>query len=403
LTYAVSEGLIQTTAFSISFDDPLDQLPTGNILLGGLDAGKINGSLETLDTTIVRGTDTWYDTALAVSLEAVSFSPNGDLSQQKPLEPYQAIQVHPTSGPMLLPPNVAITVWAALGASYDTTVEPEQAVPVVSCSFLSNSTTLDLHFGPNTIIQVPMSDLTVHNGTGPNGDVGEYAEECKLDIIAIATNVSFNTVGGMALKHMYTVFDLQNNEISIGWRSSSGAASTNIMAIGQEGVPALNLGGSSPSPTATSKPSSSPSPRPKKSEALAIGLGVGIPLGFILLVGITAGSIFLRRRRAALASAPFINSSGQQTQYSQYPGVSYIIPEKISLSVSTNAVSPPIGEGPQYQSQHTSPSLGLETPYELTGAPNRYSEISGISAFHTLHNPEQSPVYSPPHSPPLGP
>jgi hypothetical protein len=75
---------MQTTAFSISFDDPLDQLPTGNILLGGLDAGEINGSLETLDTTIVRGTDTWYDTVLAVSLEAVSFSPNGDLPIRNP-------------------------------------------------------------------------------------------------------------------------------------------------------------------------------------------------------------------------------------------------------------------------------------------------------------------------------
>jgi hypothetical protein len=399
LTYAVSKGLIQTTAFSISFDDPLDQLPTGNILLGGLDAGKINGNLETLDTTIVTGTDTWYDTVLAVSLEAVSFSPNGDLSHQKLLEPFQAIQVHPTSGPMSLPPDVATTVWAALGASYDTTVEPEQAVPVVPCSYLSNSTTLDLHFGPNTIIQVPMSDLTIHNGTGPNGEDGEYAEGCQLEIVAIATNVSFNTVGGMALKHMYTVFDLQNNEISIGLRSTSAAASTNIMVIGQAGVPALNLSGSSPSPTATSKPL----PGPKKSDALAIGLGVGIPLAFILLVGIIAGLIFLRRRPAAPAPAPFINSYGQQPQYNQYPGVASIIPEKIPLGVSTDAVSPPIGQGPQYQYQHASPSSGLETHHELIGAPTRYSELSGFSAFHAPHNPEQIPSYSPPHSPPLGP
>jgi hypothetical protein len=407
LTYAVSENLIQTTAFSISFDDPLDQLPTGNILLGGLDAGKVNGSLETLNTTIVRGINTWYDTVLAVPLEAVSFSPNGDFSRQKPLEPFQAIQVHPTAGPMSLPPNVATTVWAALGASYDTAVEPEQAVPVVPCSYLSNSTTLDLHFGPNTIIQVPMSDLTIHNGTGPNGEVGEYAEGCKLDIAAIATNVSFNSVGGMALKHMYTVFDLQNNEISIGGRSSSATAATNIMVIGQAGVPALNLNSSSPSPTATSKPSSSPSlspslsPRPKKSNALAIGLGVGISLGFIFLAGIIAGSIFLRRRRAP--PAPFINSSGQQPQHNQYPGVASVIPEKTPHGVSTNTVSPLIGQGPQDQSQHISPSSGLETRYELTGAPIRYSELSGISSFHALHDSEQSHFYDPPHSPPLGP
>jgi len=409
LTYAVSEGLIETTAFSISFDDPLEQFPTGNILLGGLDKGKINGSLETLDTTIVRGTDTWYNTVLAVSLEAVSFSPNGDLSHQKPLEPFQAIQVHPTLGSMWLPPNIATAVWTALGASYDTTVEPEQAVPVVPCSYLSNSTTMDLHFSPDTIIQVPMSDLTIHNGTGPNGEAGEYAEGCKLDITAIATDLSFNTVGGMALKHMYTVFDLQNNEISIGRRSSSGAASTNIMVIGQAGVPALNLSGSSPSPTVTSTPNPSPSPGSKKSDALAIGLGVGISLGIILLVGIITGSIFLRRRRAAAAAAapapapaPFINPSGQQPQYNQYPGAASIIPEKLPLGVSTNAVSPPMSHSPQYQSNPTFPSSGLETPHEPMSARTRYSELSGISAFHTPYNPEQSPLYSPPHSPAHG-
>jgi hypothetical protein len=55
-----------------------------------------------------------------------------------------------------------------------------------------------------------------------------------------------------------------------------------------------------------------PSPGPKESDGLTIGLGVSIPLEFILLIGITAGSNFLQWRWAALAPAAFNTSSGQQ-------------------------------------------------------------------------------------------
>lgn len=397
LTYAVSKGLIQTTAYSVSFDDPLETLPTGNILLGGLDAGKINGSLETLDTTIVRGTNTFYDTVLAVPLESVSYSPGGDLSHQKAIQPFQAIQVHPSSGPMSLPVDIATTIWAALGATYDTTIDPPDAVPVVPCSYLTNTTTLDLHFSSTTIIQIPMSDITVHNGTGINGEDGTYAEGCKLDIGAIYTNESFNSIGVMALKHMYTVFDLQNNEISIGLRSTSNKASSNIMAIGQAGVPALNLGASSPTPTPTPSPSHSSTPK-KSHRALAIGLGVGLSLGIILLVGIIVGAIlFFRRKRATPAptqdtapnparspvQAPF-HPSSPQPDYSQYPEVA-VIPEK--PPGSDDGLSPARSQGPQ----HISPTSEQDTTaHELPGSTIRHSELSGISTFQIPRSPEQN-------------
>jgi hypothetical protein len=400
LTYAVSKGLIQTTAFSIWFDDPSEKVPTGEILLGGVDAGKIIGGLETLDTTIVRGTETWYDTVLAVSLEGLSFSPNGDLSHQNQLEPFQPLLVHPTTSSMWLPPDVATAVWAGLGASYDKDAKPEDAIPVVPCSYLSNTTTLNLEFGPNTIIPVPMSDLTVHNGTGVNGEDGEYAEGCKLDIVAVA-NTSFNTVGTAALKHMYTVFDLQNNEISIGLRGGSSEA-TNILEIGPSGVPALSLNGSSPTTTPTPKPTPSPTPVPKKSHALAIGLGVGIPLGVLLLGSIIAGLFFVRRKRAAPAAAPAPKSdsmvhSSWQPQYNHYPQTG--IPDKVLLDAPTRdvySVSPPTGylNQPTAQFQNTSPT-SPEIHHELPDVPMRYSELSGISNFHPPHSPSQSPTHSP--------
>ncbi|TVY78178.1 putative aspartic-type endopeptidase OPSB [Lachnellula suecica] len=418
LTYATSKGLIQTPAFSIAFDNPLDTLPTGDVLLGGLDAGKINGSLETLDTTIMRGTNTFYDTVLAVSLGGISFSPNGDLSHQTYLQLSQSVLIHPTTGPMGLPPNVATSLWDSLSASYDTFAKPEEAVPVVPCSYLSNTTTLNLQFGSNTIIQVPMADLTVHNGTGLNGDSGTYAEGCKLDIIAVATDTSFNRIGAAALKYMYTVFDLQNNQISIGLRNKAagGTYAPKIMEIGQLGVPALNLNGSAapspmptPTPTPNPSPTPSPTPQPKSSHALAIGLGVGIPLGVILVIGVVAGLFYLLRRNKKTSSAP--NASGMayeaqapysagNTQHNSYPPSNF--PEKLQANASTQpiyAVSPPTSPPSQTIQQFPGTSPGeLGNHGENRDAPTRYSELSGIDAAHPPYNPS----HSTPNSPPLG-
>lgn len=96
LTYAVSKGLIQTTAFSIYFDNPNDTFANGNLLLGGVDAGKFEGGLETLPTTIVTSTNaSEYEHALAISLNSMSFSPSDDLSKQQTLGSFQPFMVHP--------------------------------------------------------------------------------------------------------------------------------------------------------------------------------------------------------------------------------------------------------------------------------------------------------------------
>jgi hypothetical protein len=388
LTYAVSKGLIQTTAYSIFFDDSTETLPTGQILLGGVDAAKIEGGLETLATTVVTGTNTsQYDVALAVSLESLSFSPDGNLSNQKSLEPFQPLLVHPGTYSMWLPPNVATTVWTALGASYDTKVDPKDAVPIVPCSYLSNSTTLNLHFASNITIPVPVSDLTIHNGTGLGNADGQYADECKLDIIAIDPTVSFNGIGIAALKYMYTVYDLQNNEISIGLRGGS-SGTTNVLEIGQAGVPALSLGASS---TSTATPT--PTPASSKSHALYIGLGVGIPLGVVFLVsilGCIAGFLYFRHRRrrtAAAEAVPVPVSDSAEKVPADAPAQ-----DPYSTSPPT---SPPQPAG---QFQNT-PSGPHENPHELLGSTIRYSELSGITALHSPHSPQSPISESPPHTP----
>ena len=401
LTYLVSKGLIQTTAFSLFVDDPTESLPTGKLLLGGVDAGKAEGGLETLSTTITTGSKTnesTYDNALTVSLESLSFSPGGNLSNQKALADFQPLQVHPGTYSTWLPPDAATSLWRALGATYDTTIEPKKAIPIVPCSYLLNSTTLNFHFGSTVTIPVPISDLTIHNGTGLNNADGPYADACTLDIFAIDPTVSFNSIGTAVLKHMYIVYDLQNNQISIGSRSGS---ASNILEIGTAGVSALGL---SPSPTPTSTSSPSPTPGPKKSDALAIGLGVGLSLGLILVIGLIAGWFFLRRRRrrqrANAVPTPISGSAMEENgSYNSQAGIAY---EKVPADAPTDntmaSTLTPTHQSPElYQGTFLSPTESTQVQ-ELPGATVRYSELSGISAFmpHSpISNASQSPTQSP--------
>jgi hypothetical protein len=427
LTSAVAQGLIQSTAYSISYDEPTETLPTGEVLLGGVDTGKIEGDLVTLETTILRGTNTWYDTALAVSLEGMSISQDGNLAEQKFLDPFTSFLVHPGTNGMWLPPDIATAIWAGLGASYDTPVVPEYTVGAVPCSYLTNSTTLNLAFGQGLTIPIPMSRLTVHNGTGVNNAGGPYAEACKLDIYAVNSSISYYSVGHAAMRQMYTVFDLQNNEISIGLRSSSSSTS-NILAISSAGVPALNL---NPSSSATPTPTPTPSPTPAPSvmsKGLIIGLGVGIPLGVILLAGIIIFSacLIIKRRRAAAPPGPGPDPHEVQTGTTTYYDPNYQayrqsgVPEKMPPD-SLRSASPPMGSpyqqyqpvptGPQYEQYqgYSPPQIqnafpgSPETQHKFLGGPVQYSELPGISATNQPQSPQQSPPNSPPHSPRLNP
>ncbi|KAE9365897.1 acid protease [Stipitochalara longipes BDJ] len=381
LTYAVSKGLIQTTAYSIYFDKPNETFPSGQLLLGGVDAGKFEGGLETLATTVVTSTNTSeYEHALAVSMNSLSFSPNGDLSNQHSLGPFQPFLVHPGVYSMWLPPQVATAVWTAFGATYDTTIDPVKAFPIVPCSYLTNTSTLNLHLNSNIVIAVPMSDLTVRNGTGVNDELGEFANVCRLDILAAISldkTTSFNGIGTAALKYMYTVYDLQNNEISIGLRGTA-AGTSNVMEIGPDGVSALHL-------------SASPTPQ-AKSHALAIGLGVGLSLLFVLVTGIVVGLLLFRRRRrqAAAGQAPKSSSANGNEAPEKAPNAP--LPELGSTRLPT--VSP--NNAAELQTTSYEPE---ETRHEAPGSTVRYSELPGISAFHPPESPQMLNSQNQQHSP----
>jgi hypothetical protein len=366
LSYAVDKGMIQTTAYSFWFDDPSDEAPTGQVLLGGIDTGKFHGGLVTLDTTL-SSDKSFAITELTVALTSLSTSPNGSLSHQIPLASTNAPLVYPWAGPMTLPSDIVPGIWTALGATFDINVEPYLAWPIVDCSYTTNSSTFNLHFGSDLVVPINISDLTVHNGTGTDNQDGPNGAYCRLDILAASDNNTLsNAIGSAALKQIYTVFDLNLNQVSIALRNASSTV-TNIVEIGPLGVPALNLNNQTATPT--------PSPA-ATSHTLTIALGVAIPVGIILIVGIVTGFFFFRRRnrRNALpGTAPDPHLSYLHSEDKPVTG-----PEKPELDASP---------GPKYTiSTPGSPPVAilgapdtLEAPSELPDNSACYSELSGVS------------------------
>lgn len=218
-----------------------------------------------------------------------------------------------------------------------------------------------------------MSDLTVHNGTGINNELGEFANVCRLDILAafsLDKTTSFNSIGTSALKYMYTVYDLQNNEISIGLRGTA-AGTSNVMEIGPDGVSALGLSASA-TPHATN-------------HALAIGLGVALPLFFALIIGSIIGLLLFRRRRRRAASAMNGNDAPEKAADG---ALSELGSTKPSTGSPNNTA--------ELQNMSYEPE---QTRHEVLGSTVRYSELPGISSFHPPQSPQMLSTESPRHSP----
>jgi len=139
------------------------------------------------------------------------------------------------------PPVYASVIWDAVGADYN--VRLQGKTPIVPCSFLQNSSTLDITLAAKSDlkISIPMSDITMRNGAGPRSDEGKGNDTCVLAILPTPLGLP-NYLSKAMLKNVYLLFDLENNIVS--------AALTNFSATHNNVIP-VPVGGLSAIPNAT--------------------------------------------------------------------------------------------------------------------------------------------------------
>ena len=293
----INKGAIHSNTFSIWLDE--DSKSTGHVLLGGINSKRYHGDLVNIPATLTTTSDHYgFLTQPKPSIEMESLVIAGKTTI-KPDTPGITLTHEPYS---TFPNKTARAIWDAVGAVYDKRTDEhmsqialmDSVIPAVPCSFLVNSSTIDIKFSgaPNLTLSIPMSDITTRNGDGKD------SATCQLLIRAWPDGIAPSFGAGM-LKSLYTVFDQDNNIVSLALTNFN-TTEDNLIAIPKKGVSAISKDLFPPetSPTTTPSPSGAPSPSPSaepNKTPVIIGASVGVPL-FLILSGLV-GFFLIRRRR----------------------------------------------------------------------------------------------------------
>ncbi|KAL5319883.1 hypothetical protein ACEPPN_012941 [Leptodophora sp. 'Broadleaf-Isolate-01'] len=302
----INTGTIESNTFSVWLDEVSKK--TGHLLFGGLNLNRYQDSLVDLPTELVDTPEVQFgfltQTQLGVTVDFMSLSVANSTNAIKLDAPLQVTLDHGIE--TRLPIALITAISAAVGANTNPDEVPNSAYyPGVPCSFLSNTSTLDIKFlGASFLtLSVPIAHLTSRNGDGLDMSEGENAASCRLNIRAAEEGLPGSFDAGM-LKNLYTVYDLDNNFISVALTDFSTTAADHLITIPSGGVSAISKDAlTRPESGSATSPSSSSSGSVNGNTSgggdvngMAVGLGVGIPIAAILL-GISALFLIRRRRR----------------------------------------------------------------------------------------------------------
>jgi hypothetical protein len=205
-------GVINRMAYSLWLND-LDS-STGSILFGGVDTDKFSGDLGTLP--IIREDGEYREFLIALTGLSVAGQTIVD-----PTVASDAIPVLLDSGSSLsyLPTTYAQAIFSVFNADYDST----QGQATISCSLSSSPDTFTFTFS-GVQIAVKMSELVVLSEVVHGGQ-----DVCVLGITDSGTD-HVGVLGDTFLRSAYVVYDLDNNEISLG-QTVFNATSSNVEAM----------------------------------------------------------------------------------------------------------------------------------------------------------------------------
>jgi hypothetical protein len=214
------DGTISSNAYSLWLND-LDA-STGNILFGGVDTDKFQGTLSTLPILQEQGVYAEFIIALTdmgIGNNKTSLFANSNIP----------VLLDSGSSLMYLPDNVATALYQRFNARYDS----RQQAAFVDCDLANQEGTLDFGFSGVTI-SVPYNELVIVAA------ISRGVPVCILGIGPAGNSVS--VLGDTFLRSAYVVYDLANNEISLA-QTNFNATSSSIQEIkaGADGVPGASI------------------------------------------------------------------------------------------------------------------------------------------------------------------
>lgn len=215
----VTDGLINSNAYSIWLND-LDS-NRGNILFGGVDTEKFEGTLQTMPIqTRQRG----YYAEFLITMTGFKFGETaigGD-------DMATAVLLDTGSSLTYLPDSMVQDIYNSIpSAQYDS----ELNAAYVPCDLAQNSTKMTFAFsGPE--ITVGFDELVLDLVADQYGNRLKFTngqDACLFGVAPAGTGT--NVLGDTFLRSAYVVYDMDNNEISIA-QTKFNATTSRILEIG---------------------------------------------------------------------------------------------------------------------------------------------------------------------------
>jgi len=204
----VDQKLIRSRAYSLWLND-LDA-STGQVLFGGVDTAKFTGSLTTLPMDKRQGETQARE--FAITLTSVSLTISGK-SQALTAKGYASpVLLDTGSTYTYLDPSIAQALSDQVGA------QPldQYGVAVVPCQVRNVNASVIYGFS-GAAITIPLSELVV-DAKDNRGNPARYSDGTPLCYWGILSSgdVGTNVLGDTFLRSAYVVYDLDNQEISLG-------------------------------------------------------------------------------------------------------------------------------------------------------------------------------------------
>lgn len=211
-----AEGLIASNAYSLWLNDVNSK--TGNILFGGVDRSQYQGELVSMP--IQKSGDSFNEFFITLtSLSLGSTTLQDDMAL--------AVLLDTGSSLTYLPNSITDKIFDMVNAVY----EENEGVAFVPCSLGDQTANMTFKFSEPASIAVPISELVLDfiDITGRQLSFNNGVPACLFGIAPAGS--STNVLGDTFLRSAYTVFDLDNHEISLA-QSKFNVSSTEILEIG---------------------------------------------------------------------------------------------------------------------------------------------------------------------------
>ena len=211
---------------------------TGSILFGAIDHAKYQGELVTLNMQrTYRQVST--PVRIQVPVSGITYSASGDTSTI--LSDSTGVVLDTGSTLSYFFSDTLKSLGTALGGSYSSSY----GAYIVDCDLLSSSNTLDINFGGNKTIEVPISDLVLRYSRS----------QCILGVLEQSSSSSYMLFGDNILRSAYIVYDVEDYQVSLAQISYTNDESIEI--VGSNGITNTSGSGSSSSSSSGSSSSSS--------------------------------------------------------------------------------------------------------------------------------------------------